>query len=235
MPTSSITRMASGCTRLASVPALWTSRRSSARARRKPSAIWLRAALCVQRTRTRARAPPGNPAVNAPPLGTRRAARGRAARGVLRERQSGGAGPGCLVFEIVVEVVHLPLDPVGVPYPELVLIRVATVDADLLAHRQPARLHAGQLLHDARRRVHLDSDVIHCPVAPGPSGRQRQVDRRPLGQELEVAGFLLDRRAAEESLVEVPAFPQIRRVHVQMNLGAHGTLPSLYISKFIEI
>src|SRR3989442_8482724 len=43
------------------------------------------------------------------------------------------------------------------------------------------------------------------------SGRQRQVDRRPLGQELEVAGFLLDRRAAEESLVEVPAARRSRR------------------------
>src|SRR2546425_4111194 len=63
MPASSITRMARGCTRLASVPALWTSIRSPASARKKPSAIWLRAELCVQRTSTRARVPAGDPAL----------------------------------------------------------------------------------------------------------------------------------------------------------------------------
>src|SRR5207247_678154 len=88
----------------------------------------------------------------------------------------------------------------------------ASRSAEPVADRQPARLDASQLLHDASRRVHLDSDVIHRAVASGPSGRQRQVDRRPLGQELEVPGLRLDRRAAEEPLVEVPTLPQIRHV-----------------------
>src|SRR6266508_4204286 len=53
MPTSAITRLASGWTRVISVPALATSKRSPASARRNPSAIWLRAELCVQRNKTR--------------------------------------------------------------------------------------------------------------------------------------------------------------------------------------
>src|SRR5688500_565382 len=53
MPTSRIASIASGCTRVARVPALWISRRSPAIARRKPSAIWERAELCAQRKRTR--------------------------------------------------------------------------------------------------------------------------------------------------------------------------------------
>src|SRR5438132_13356113 len=53
MPTSAMARTASGCTQVASVPALATSSRSPAKARKNPSAIWLRAELCVQRTRTR--------------------------------------------------------------------------------------------------------------------------------------------------------------------------------------
>ena len=39
--------------RVCSVPALCTSKRSPAIARRSPSAIWLRAELCVHRNRTR--------------------------------------------------------------------------------------------------------------------------------------------------------------------------------------
>ena len=55
-PASAIARIASGCTRVASVPALAASKRSPARARSQPSAIWLRAELCVQRKSTRRRA-----------------------------------------------------------------------------------------------------------------------------------------------------------------------------------
>src|SRR4030095_7907386 len=53
MPRSAMARIASGFTDVFSVPALSASYRSAARARRKPSAIWLRAELCVQRNRTR--------------------------------------------------------------------------------------------------------------------------------------------------------------------------------------
>src|SRR4030095_1672104 len=53
MPRSAMARIASGFTYVFSVPALSASYRSAARARRKPSAIWLRAELCVQRNRTR--------------------------------------------------------------------------------------------------------------------------------------------------------------------------------------
>src|SRR3972149_5054277 len=48
-------RIARGWTRVASVPALATSKRSPARARRNASAIWLRAELWVQRKSTSAR------------------------------------------------------------------------------------------------------------------------------------------------------------------------------------
>src|SRR3712207_8957223 len=54
-PISSIARMASGLTTVASVPALWTSKRAPARARSSPSAIWLRAELWVHKNRTLAR------------------------------------------------------------------------------------------------------------------------------------------------------------------------------------
>src|SRR5262249_39889833 len=53
MPTSAIARMASGCTRVAFVPALATSKRSPASERSSPSAIWLRAELWVHRNSTR--------------------------------------------------------------------------------------------------------------------------------------------------------------------------------------
>src|SRR5437667_1360353 len=53
MPTSAIARMASGCTRVASVPALASSNRSPASERSSPSAIWLRAELWVHRHSTR--------------------------------------------------------------------------------------------------------------------------------------------------------------------------------------
>src|SRR5215831_15710280 len=53
MPTSAMARMASGCTEVFSVPALPASNRSPAMERSHPSAIWLRAELCVQRKSTR--------------------------------------------------------------------------------------------------------------------------------------------------------------------------------------
>src|SRR6266542_6452117 len=56
MPSSAIALMASGRTRVASVPAEKASTRPPETWRRRPSAIWLRAELCVQRKRTRGRA-----------------------------------------------------------------------------------------------------------------------------------------------------------------------------------
>src|SRR5262249_31570872 len=53
MPTSAMARMASGCTEVFSVPALPASKRSPAMEQSSPSAIWLRAELCVQRKSTR--------------------------------------------------------------------------------------------------------------------------------------------------------------------------------------
>src|SRR5258705_716802 len=53
MSRSAIARIASGWTDVFSVPALSASQRSAASARRKPSAIWLREELWVQRNRTR--------------------------------------------------------------------------------------------------------------------------------------------------------------------------------------
>src|SRR5947209_10486306 len=52
-PISRIARIAMGRTCVASVPAENASKRSPARWRSKPSAIWLRAELCVQRNSTR--------------------------------------------------------------------------------------------------------------------------------------------------------------------------------------
>src|SRR3712207_6321196 len=51
-PTSSIARMARDLTGVASVPALWISKRSPARWRSRPSAICERAELWVHRNRT---------------------------------------------------------------------------------------------------------------------------------------------------------------------------------------
>src|SRR5215468_7031852 len=56
MPSSAMARIARGCTDVFSVPALPASKRLPAMERRRPSAIWLRAELCVQRNSTRDRA-----------------------------------------------------------------------------------------------------------------------------------------------------------------------------------
>src|SRR5581483_11983175 len=55
IPSSAIARIASGRTRVASVPALNAWKRSPPRWRSRPSAIWLRAELWVQTNRTRLR------------------------------------------------------------------------------------------------------------------------------------------------------------------------------------
>src|SRR5580765_1825687 len=55
IPRSAIASMARGFTDVFSVPALAASKRSPASVRSSPSAIWLRAELCVQRNRTRGR------------------------------------------------------------------------------------------------------------------------------------------------------------------------------------
>src|SRR5262245_53671103 len=53
MPISAMAWMARGCTEVFSVPALPASKRLPAMERSRPSAIWLRAKLCVQRKSTR--------------------------------------------------------------------------------------------------------------------------------------------------------------------------------------
>src|SRR5262245_50514199 len=54
MPSSPIARIARGCTRAFSAPALPASKRSPAIRRSRRSAIWLRAEVCVQGNTTRA-------------------------------------------------------------------------------------------------------------------------------------------------------------------------------------
>src|SRR5258708_36138910 len=134
-------------------------------------------------------------------------------------------GAGDLVLEIVVEVVDLPLDTVGILHPELVLVGVAAVDAHLLTDGEPRRLHAGEVGRHRVHRVHLDAHVIDRALGGMPALRPREIDRRPVGQELHVARLDLDGVRAEEALVEVAALAQIRYVHVQMNLRAHGLSP----------
>src|ERR687894_571062 len=68
-PTWAIALMARGLTWVASVPALDASKRSPARCLSRPSAIWERAELCVQRNRTLARAGASAAATRAPLLG----------------------------------------------------------------------------------------------------------------------------------------------------------------------
>src|SRR5262245_47532833 len=77
----------------------------------------------------------------------RRAAGVRPGEGKLR-RHIGLAGRHLrLVLEVVVQVVHLPLDAVRILDPELVLVGMAAVHTHLLAHRQPGRLDASELRH----------------------------------------------------------------------------------------
>src|SRR5205809_2344845 len=162
-------------------------------------------------------------AMTCPPrLVPRAGCSGRAAGAALGHREIPEADRGRLVLEVVVQMVDLPLDPIRVLDPELVLVGVTAVHAHLLAHRQPPRLHAAQLRRHALRRVDLDADVVHDALARRTAARQGQVDRRPLGKELRVARLLLDRGAAEERLVELPALGQVRHVHVQMDLRAHS-------------
>src|SRR5215217_7468126 len=86
-PISSIARMASGLMWVASMPALCASKRSPARWRSSPSAIWLRAELWVHTNRTLARFSPASAAAttHAPLLWTGQ----QAIRG-LAEQLSGG-------------------------------------------------------------------------------------------------------------------------------------------------
>src|SRR5215467_12388483 len=128
------------------------------------------------------------------------------------------------VLEIVVEVVHLPLHAVGILDPELVLIGMAAVDSHLLPHRQAGRLDAGEMIHDRAHRVDLNADMIHRPLGGVPAFGEGEIDRRPLGQELHIAGLHLHGLAAQEALVEVAALAEIGYVHVQVDFDAHGGL-----------
>src|SRR3989441_7596454 len=120
-----------------------------------------------------------------------------------------------LALQVVVQGVHLPLDAVGVLNPELVLVRVAAVDAHLLAHWYACRFYAPKLNHHSVRRVHLDAHVVNRPLSATTALRQREVYRRPFGQEFDVAGFHLHWVAAEEPLVELSALAEVRDLHVR--------------------
>jgi hypothetical protein len=135
-----------------------------------------------------------------------------------------GAIPLLLVaLEVVVEVIHLPFDAVGIFHPELVLVGVAAVDPHLLQHGQSGDLDASQLRHHVVDGIDLDADVVDRARADRAARRKREVDWRPLGQELDILRLDLDRVPAQELLVESSAFGEIRHVHVEMDLGAHGS------------
>src|SRR3712207_1777257 len=87
MPISAIARMAGGLTCVACVPALVASKRSPARSRRRPSAIWLRAELWVHTNSPLARSPASAAAAttHAPLLGT-----GQQVIGSLADQLAGG-------------------------------------------------------------------------------------------------------------------------------------------------
>src|SRR5271165_3629652 len=87
IPSSRMTAMASGRTWVGRVPALNTSKRLPAMLRKRPSAIWLRAELPVQRMRTRFLSGIGFVEWDEPPK--ERSGGGRA-------RQLGGDESGCI-------------------------------------------------------------------------------------------------------------------------------------------
>ena len=136
----------------------------------------------------------------------------------------GGAAGGGYAQVMPMEDINLhftgDFHAVGVLDPELVLIGVTAVHAELLAYGQPGRLHALHLpYHDGLRR-HLDAHVIDAAAAlRGPGLREGQIERAERGQELHVAGLDLHRRHAEEPLVERAALLEIRHRHVHVNLG----------------
>src|SRR5215216_3613829 len=122
-PTSSIACMASGLTRVASVPALCASKRSPARWRSRPSAIWLRAELWVHRNRTLARSPASAAAATqAPLLGA-----GQQVISGLAEQLAGG---------LPVEGVEAPLPAPLLAYQPRVLELLHVVGDLRLAHAE---------------------------------------------------------------------------------------------------
>jgi len=149
-----------------------------------------------------------------------RAATARARADHCQARQPCRLNP--VAFEVVVEVVHLPLDAVGIPHPELVLVGVAAVDPHFLRHGQAGGFDASQLRQHGLDGLDLNTDVVDGARADVATRRKGEVDRRPFGQELDVARLDLDGVPAEELLVEVPALGEVRHVHVEMNLCAHG-------------
>ena len=123
-------------------------------------------------------------------------------------------------------MVHLPLHAVGILDPELVLIGVATVHAQLLAHGELRLLDAGEMSHDHRGGLDLDPQVVDRARRGAPAYRQRQIDRRQVGEELHVPGLLLHRARAEERLVEGPALREVGHVEMDVDFGGHGGLLS---------
>src|SRR5207248_2423215 len=81
------------------------------------------------------------------------------------ERRGIGDAPGGTLVDVVVQDVDFPVDAVRILDPELVLVGMTAVHGHLLAHRQPRRLHAGELAHDDLRRLHLDAHVVDVATA----------------------------------------------------------------------
>src|SRR2546427_13021616 len=131
-----------------------------------------------------------------------------------------------LALQVVVEVVDLPLHAARILHPELILVGVAAVDTHLLTHWYACRFYAPKLNHHSVRRVHLDAHVVNRPLSATTALRQREVYRRPFGQEFDVAGFHLHWVAAEEPDVELSALAEVRDLHVDMDLRAHRRLLS---------
>ena len=71
--------------------------------------------------------------------------------------------------------------------------------------------------------LNLLADVVDRARANVAARGKSEVDRCPLGQELDVAGLDLDGVPAQELLVELSALCKIRHVHVEMDLCAHGS------------
>jgi hypothetical protein len=93
-------------------------------------------------------------------LGERCAARRASSRDVL--------------VDVVVEVIHLPLDAIGVSHPELVLVGVAAARVHLLANLEAAPFRALEQSKDGVAGLDLESrwsTVLPAPASPADRAR----------------------------------------------------------------